>query len=301
MCFFCKEHLYVFLSFHKLLHFFPRFAVVWVSCFLLGQQFGILCIQSFDLRQLFQTVLIEKVFCRFVQCKLLPMNFQKFSAIARFAVGIVDRAGLGIVDDMRPQDGDFCHPFFSGLDGVAQLVILGGGSIHALPHLFDASNFLLLQENQRFGHFFQIIPLCPACIAVALTLGQFCLDIHQQLERLLFRRLFLVGMVLGFTSDNSFQFVLTVACAQSVKPDKTLLPCALNGSVFSALDLVTLFLQLLEKIFVVFGVLSKDSVDDSAQPVAVALFWRIECALLPLPVRLYLNDRKLVLQANQVA
>lgn len=105
VCFFCKEHLYVFLSFHKLLHFFPRFAVVWVSCFLLSQQVRIFCIQSFDLRQLLQTGLIEKVFCRSMQRNFLPMSFQKFSAMARFAVGIVHRAGLCIVDDMRPQDG----------------------------------------------------------------------------------------------------------------------------------------------------------------------------------------------------
>ena len=108
-------------------------------------------------------------------------------------------------------------------------------------------------------------------------------------------------MMLGLSGDHRFQFVLAVACAQSAEADKTLLPCALDGSVFSALDLIALFLQLLEKIFVVFGLLSKNLVDDSAQPVSVALFWWIQCALLPFPVGLYLNNRKLMLQTNQIA
>ena len=38
---------------YQLLHFFSCLAIVRVGCFLLGQKIGILCIQCFDLRQLF--------------------------------------------------------------------------------------------------------------------------------------------------------------------------------------------------------------------------------------------------------
>lgn len=67
------------------------------------------------------------------------------------------------------------------------------------------------------------------------------------------------------------------------------------------LDLVTLHFQPLQKIFVVLGPLRKDAVDDMAQSVPVALFGWIERALLALPVGLDFDDRKLMLQANQVA
>ena len=51
--FFCEEQFNIFLCLYKLLHFFSCLAIVRVGCFLLGQKIGILCIQCFDLRQLF--------------------------------------------------------------------------------------------------------------------------------------------------------------------------------------------------------------------------------------------------------
>ena len=118
-----------------------------------------------------------------------------------------------------------------------------------LPILFSCKKISV------FGHFFQIISLCPASIPHALSLGQLCLNVHQHLK-LLFRYdalLLLPGMVFGFPRDNSFQFFFTISCAQSAEPDESLLPCAFDGGVFPRLDLITLLLQSLQKIFVVFG------------------------------------------------
>ena len=54
--FFCEEQFNIFLCLYQLLHFFSCLAIVRVGCFLLGQKIGILCIQCFDLRQLFKPV-----------------------------------------------------------------------------------------------------------------------------------------------------------------------------------------------------------------------------------------------------
>ena len=101
-------------------------------------------------------------------------------------------------------------------------------------------------------------------IAAALTLGQLCLHIHQKIERFLFRLLLLAWTMFDFSGNHSFQFVLAVPCAQSAEPDKSLLPCALDGGVFSAFDIIALLLQLLQKILVVLGLLSQNAVNYTA-------------------------------------
>ena len=45
---------------------------------------------------------------------------------------------------------------------------------------------------------------------------------------------------------------------------ESLLPCAFDGGVFPSLDLVSLLLQLLQKIFVVFGFFRQNVVDHAA-------------------------------------
>ena len=171
--------------------------------------------------------------------------------------------GLGVIDDVRFQHSNFRHPCFGGFDGISQLVIFFCCRRCAFIQFICAANFVLLQENQRLGHFFQIISLCPASIPHALSLGQLCLNVHQHLK-LLFRYdalLLLPGMVFGFPRDNSFQFFFTISCAQSAEPDESLLPCAFDGGVFSTLDLIILLLQSLQKIFVVFGLFRQNSVN----------------------------------------
>ena len=65
--------------------------------------------------------------------------------------------------------------------------------------------------------------------------------------------------------------------------------------MLATLHLVALLLQLLQKNFKVLRLFRKDGVDDSAQAITVALLWRIENTLLPLPVGFLLNDGQLVL------
>ena len=76
-----KEQLHIFLCFHQLLHLVPCFAIVWIGCFLLDQQFGIFCIQLLDLRQLLQPGLVKGSFRRLVQGNLLPVGIQKLFTV----------------------------------------------------------------------------------------------------------------------------------------------------------------------------------------------------------------------------
>ena len=120
------------------------------------------------------------------------------------------------------------------------------------------------------------------------------MNVHQQLERLFFGRLLLIGVVLHLSLQHRLDLVLAVACAPSSETDKSFLPLALHCRMLATLDFKTLLLQLLQKCFVILRLLRKDCVDDSAQAVTVALLWRIENTLLPLPVGLLFNDGQLV-------
>lgn len=104
-----------------------------------------------------------------------------------------------------------------------------------------------------------------------------------------------------FSRNHRLQFILTVPSPQRFEADEPLLPCALDGSVFSTLDLITLLFQFLQKIFVILGLFCKDAVDDATQPITIAFFGWIEGTFLPFPVGLYFNNRELMLQRNQVA
>jgi len=66
--------------------------------------------------------------------------------------------------------------------------------------------------------------------------------------------------VFGFSRNHRLQFILTVPSPQRFEADEPLLPCALDGSVFSTLDLITLLFQFLQKIFVILGLFCKDAV-----------------------------------------
>ena len=73
-----KEQLHIFLCFHQLLHLVPCFAIVWIGCFLLDQQFGIFCIQLLDLRQLLQSGFVKGSFRRLMQSDFLPVASKNF-------------------------------------------------------------------------------------------------------------------------------------------------------------------------------------------------------------------------------
>ena len=121
--FLCKKAFYVFLRTNQFLHLVPCLAVVRVRCFLLGQQFCKLRIQLLDLRQLFHPGFVKGSFRRLVQSNLLPVSFQKLLTVPRLAVGIIDRASLGIVDNVGFQHGNLCQPCFCCLDGIAHGMI----------------------------------------------------------------------------------------------------------------------------------------------------------------------------------
>ena len=264
--FFCEKNLYILLCFHQFLHLITRLAVGWISSFLLRKQCGVFCVQFFYLWQLFQSSFVKSGFCRPVQCDLLPVFFQKLFAVPGLTVGIIHRSCFGIVDDVRPQDGNLRHALLCGLDGIAQLMVLCSCRIYSLLHFFDAADFIFLQEDQGLGHLFQIVAFCPSCIAFALALGEFRLNVHQQMERLLFWRLLLMRTVFGFSSNDRLDFIFAVPCAQRPKTDKAFLSCAFDGSVLSSLDLIALLFQLLKKGFKVCGLLvQQDIVDYGAQ------------------------------------
>ena len=71
--------------------------------------------------------------------------------------------------------------------------------------------------------------------------------------------------------------------------------------MLAALNLISLLFQRIQKRSKIFGlVVQQNVVDHCTELVAVALFGWVEDALLPLPVRLFLDNRKLMLQTNQV-
>ena len=107
-------------------------------------------------------------------------------------------------------------------------------------------------------------------------------------------------MVFSFSRNHHLQFILAVPSPQCFEAYEPFLPCALDGGVFSTLDLITLLFQFLQKIFVILGLFCKDAVDDSTQAVTVALLGRIKNTLLSLPVGLLFNNRQLVFQTNQI-
>ena len=163
------------------------------------------------------------------------------------------------------------------------------------PQFLGTADFLLLQEQQSFGHLFQVELGRPPFVADTFALCHFPLNIHQQLEGLLFGLLFLVRLVLRLSLQHRLDFILTVPGAQRSEPNKAFLSLALHRRVFAALHLIVLLLQLLQKDFKILRPFCKDGVDDSAQAITVALLGRIDDALLPFPIRLVLDGGELVL------
>ena len=87
LLFLIEEKFNIFLRSKKLLHFFFRFAVVRIACFLICQQHGIFFIQLFDLGERFQIGFIKCRFRRLVQRDLCAVRFQKALAVSGLAVG----------------------------------------------------------------------------------------------------------------------------------------------------------------------------------------------------------------------
>ena len=101
--FLIEEKLNISLRSKKLLHFFFRFAIVRVACFLFCQQLGIFRVQLFDLGKRFQIGFIKCCLRCLVQRDLRAVRFQKALAVFGLEVGIIDWSRLGVVSDVRFQ------------------------------------------------------------------------------------------------------------------------------------------------------------------------------------------------------
>ena len=88
------------------------------------------------------------------------------------------------------------------------------------PQFFGAVDLLLLQEQQRLGHLFQVEFGCPLFVADAFALCHFQLNVHQQLEGLLFGHLLLVRLVFRLALKHRLNLILTIVGAQSAETDK---------------------------------------------------------------------------------
>ena len=125
---------------------------------------------------------------------------------------------------------------------------------------------IFLQEDQGLCHSFEVVFFRPTLVADALALLQFCLNVHQQVERLFFWLLPLMWAVFCFSGDDRLDFIFAVPCAQCPKADKAFLPCTFDRSVLSSLDFIALLFQVLKKGFKVCGLLvQQDIVDYGAQ------------------------------------
>ena len=108
--------------------------------------------------------------CRAISSRWASKNL---FAVSRLTVGIIDRAGLGVVDDAGFQDGNLRQPRFCRLDGISQGMIPFRCRRCTFPQFLGAADFLLLQEQQSLRHLFQVELRCPLFVADAFALGHF--------------------------------------------------------------------------------------------------------------------------------
>lgn len=79
-----------------------------------------------------------------MQRDFFPVGFQKSLTVPGFAVGIINRTCPGVINDVRPQNGNLGHARFCSFNGIAQLVIASSCCIHTFLHFFNAADFMLL-------------------------------------------------------------------------------------------------------------------------------------------------------------
>ena len=111
-----KKSFYVFPSPNQFLHLVPCLTIVRVCFFLLFQKFSVFDAQVLSLWQLFQSGFIKSSFCGLMQRDFFPVGVQKALTIPGFAVGIIDRACPGIINDVRSQNSNLGHARFCCLD-----------------------------------------------------------------------------------------------------------------------------------------------------------------------------------------
>ena len=72
--------------------------------------------QLLDLGQLLDPHIVKGIFGRLMEQDFFLMFLSEFLGVTGLPVGHIGVAGLGIVDDMGPQDGDLRHAFLRCLD-----------------------------------------------------------------------------------------------------------------------------------------------------------------------------------------
>ena len=105
----------------------------------------------------------------------------EFFRVPGLAVGHIDLAGLGIVDDVRFQYGDLRHALLRRLDCGRQFVIAPGSFVRFGGEVGIVQQAMLRQIVQRLRHLLEIECLGPPCIPGPLARLELGLNIHQQI------------------------------------------------------------------------------------------------------------------------
>ena len=157
---------------------------VGVGGFLVRQQPGVLLVQRLDGGELADPLGVKGPLGGLVQQQLALVRRPELFLEAALAIGGVDLAGLGVVDDVCFEGGDLGHPALQGLDFGGGGVKGGGGLRRLLrqgPILGDA---VLGEEVEGAGRLLEIVDGGPAGVPGPLALGQPRLDVDEQVDPL---------------------------------------------------------------------------------------------------------------------
>ena len=108
-----------------------------------------------------------------MQRDFFPVGVQKSLTIPGFAVGIIDRACPGIINDVRSQNSNLGHACFCNFNGIAQLVIASSCRIHTFLHFFNGCTQLVIDLRTTRGEDEEaLLPLLPYIAAEDTTAGE---------------------------------------------------------------------------------------------------------------------------------
>ena len=89
--------------------------------------------------------------------------------VTGLAVGYIGIAGLRIIDDLRPQDGNLRHAGFRHFDPVSQIVVFCGNGVSPLGQSCIIHEVMVLQISYGLSHLPQIELLGPIDIALTFS------------------------------------------------------------------------------------------------------------------------------------
>ena len=100
-----------------------------------------------------------------------------FSGIPGLAISGVDISGFGIVDDVRFQNGDLCHAALCRLYFCRQFLRPAACSIRIIGQRIEIREIMLLDEQQRFSHGFQLHDFQLLVVGSAFAVADFGLNL----------------------------------------------------------------------------------------------------------------------------